>query len=83
MYVKLLPEEYISKRWIRVARSSMLEDFTGRAVVENPKLDDICRYRSLSRKLLYLATKAANFEEVSQYVDSATNVLNKKVDELI
>lgn len=79
MDVKLLSEEYISKRWTRAARSSMVEDFTGRTVVENPKIDAICRYRSLSRKLLYLATKAADFEEVSQYVDSATNVLKRRL----
>jgi Mg-chelatase subunit ChlI len=54
-----------------------------KTVVENPKLDATYRYRSLARKLLYLATKAADFEEVSQYVDSATDVLNKKIDEFI
>jgi zinc finger SWIM domain-containing protein 3 len=83
MNVKLIPEKYFLQRWTRDARSEIVEDFNGKIIVENPKLDSTNRYRALARKLLKLASKAADFEEVSQFVDAACDILSKEVEEKI
>lgn len=83
MNVKLIPENYILKRWTRDAKSEIVEDFNGKTIVENPKLDCTNRYWVLARKLLKLAARASDFEEVSQFVDNACDILDKKVEEKI
>lgn len=64
-------------------RSEIVKDFNGKTIVENPKLNSTNRYRVLARKLLKLATRAIDFEEVAQFVDNASDVLGKKVEEKI
>lgn len=81
--VKLIPENYIRKRWTREAKSEIVEDFNGKTIVENPNLDYTNRYRVLARKLLQLAARASEFEEVSQFVDNACDILGKKIEEKI
>ena len=58
MNIKSLPAQYILKRWTREARSGTVQDNQGRNIIENPKLDDMLRYRYMTRKFLNLAHRA-------------------------
>lgn len=39
MNIKLLPDQYILKRWTREARCGTVQDIHGRNVLENLKID--------------------------------------------
>jgi zinc finger SWIM domain-containing protein 3 len=83
MDIKLLPEKYIIRRWTREARSNVVQDVSGMTIIENPKLDANRRYHVLSRTLLKIAARAANFEETSALVCNASDLLYKQVEEKI
>jgi len=77
MNIKLLPDHYILKRWTRDASYGTMQDNKGRSIIENPKLDAMLRYKSLSHKFLHLAYQAANFPECCLLVDDALDSLGK------
>ena len=81
MNIKLLPDHYILKRWIREERYGTIQDNKGRSIIENPKLDAMLRYKSLSHKFLHLAYQAANFPECCLLVDDALDSLGKQLQE--
>lgn len=53
----------------------------GRSIIENPKLDAMLRYKSLSHKFLNLAYQAASFPECCILVDDALDCLGKQLQE--
>ena len=61
MNIKLLPPQYVLKRWTREARSGTIQDRQGRNIIENPNMDALLRGRYMSNKFLNLAYRAANF----------------------
>jgi hypothetical protein len=83
MDIKLLPEKYIMPRWSQEARSDIIQYIRGRTIVENPKLDANRRYQVICRKLLPIATRAADFEEASVLVCNASKLLSQQVEEKI
>lgn len=83
MNIKLLPDQYILKRWTREARCGTVQDIHGRNVLENLKIDAKQRYQFLCRKFLALASRAADFEESYLLIDGVLNSLNKQVEDKI
>lgn len=77
MNIKLLPNHYILKRWTREARFATVQDNKGRSIIENPKLDAMLRYKSVSHKFLNLAYQAASFLECCLLVDDVLDSLGK------
>lgn len=82
MDVKLLPENYILKRWTREARSGVVKDYIGNEVEENPKSECTERYRKLCMVLIRLATEASMYQSTFSLVHETISDLNKKVMEL-
>jgi len=79
MNIKLLPNHYILKRWTREARYGTIQDNKGRSIIENPKLDAMLRYRSMSHKFLNLAYQAASSIECCLLVDNALDCLSNQL----
>ncbi|XP_021729163.1 protein FAR-RED ELONGATED HYPOCOTYL 3-like [Chenopodium quinoa] len=82
MNIKLVPEKYILKRWTKESRSEFVEDISGRAILEDPRLDATRRYKSLCQKLVKVASRASNFEESSSLLENGLNNLISEVDKL-
>jgi zinc finger SWIM domain-containing protein 3 len=83
MNIKSLPPQYVLKRWTREARSGTVQDNQGRNIIENPKMDAMLRFRSMSRKFLNLAHRAATFPECVMLVHSTLEILGKEIEEKI
>ena len=81
MNIKLLPKHYVLKRWTREARYGTRQDNKGRRIIENPKLDAMLRYKTMSHKFLNLAYQAASFPECCILVDRALDCLGKQIVE--
>uniref|UniRef100_A0A803LR97 FAR1 domain-containing protein n=1 Tax=Chenopodium quinoa TaxID=63459 RepID=A0A803LR97_CHEQI len=80
--VTKVPEKYILKRWTKEARSEVVEDVSGRAILEDPWLDATRRYKSLCQKFVKVASRASNFEESSSLLENGLNNLISEVDKL-
>ena len=83
MNIKSLPAQYILKRWTREARSGTVQDNQGRNIIENPKLDDMLRYKNMTRKFLNLAHRAASHPKCTLLVNNILDMLSKQVEEEI
>ncbi|KAG2572321.1 hypothetical protein PVAP13_7KG169200 [Panicum virgatum] len=83
MNIKLLPPQYVLKRWTREARSGTIQDHRGRNIIKNPNMDAILRCRYMSHKFLNLAQRAANFPECTMLVDNTLDILGKQIEEKI
>jgi zinc finger SWIM domain-containing protein 3 len=81
MNIKFLPNHYVLKRWTREAKYGPIQDNTGRSIIEDPKLDAMLRYKSLSKKFLNLAYPAASDPECCILVDNALDCLGKQLQE--
>ena len=81
MNIKSLPGQYILKRWTREARSGTVHDNQGRNIVENPRLNDMLRYKDLTRKFLNLALRVASHPRCTLLVNNTLDSLSKQVDE--
>ncbi|XP_078170760.1 protein FAR1-RELATED SEQUENCE 5-like [Carex rostrata] len=79
MNIKLLSEKYVLKRWTREVRDGVIYNRNGRAV-SNPKLEETRRNRELCQKFTKIYAKAAGYEELYAFVDSALNNLEMQVD---
>ena len=53
--IKLLPEKYILKRWIRHAQSDTIIDHGGKPINVDPRLKSSKQYKQQSLRLLRLA----------------------------
>jgi len=83
MSIKLLPPQYVLKRWTREARSGTIQDRQGRNIIENPNMDALLRCRYMSNKFLNLAYRAANFPQCTMLVDNTLDTLCKQIEEMI
>ena len=83
MNIKSLPAQYILKRWTQEARSGIVQDIQGRNIIENPKLDDMLRYKNMTRKFLNLAHRAASHPRCTLLVNNTLDMLSKQVEEEI
>jgi len=82
MNIKLLPPQYVLKRWTWEAWIGTVQDIQGRNIAENP-MDAMLRYKFMSRKFLNLAHRAANFPECTMLVDSALDILGKQIEDKV
>ena len=60
MNIKSLPSQYVLKRWTRAARCGTVQDNHGRNIIENPRLNEMARYKDMTRKFLNLALRAGS-----------------------
>ena len=81
MNIKSLPKQYILKRWTREARSGTVQDNHGRNIIEDPKLDNMLRYKNMTRKFLNLAHRAASHPRCALLVNNALDIVSKQVEE--
>ena len=79
MKTKLSPAYYILKRWTREARLELYKTIKEEALLKNPKLDAMLRYRFLSYKFLNLTYPVASSLESCLLVDSTLDCLGKKL----
>ncbi|XP_047951611.1 protein FAR1-RELATED SEQUENCE 3-like [Salvia hispanica] len=80
--VKLLPENYILKRWTREARTGVVHDLIGNEVEEDSKLQSTERYRRLCQVLIRLANEASIHQSTFTLVNETMSDLYKKVMEM-
>jgi zinc finger SWIM domain-containing protein 3 len=80
MNIKLLPPQYVLKRWTWEAWMGTIQDNQGRNITE---MDAMVRYKLMSRKFLHLAHRATNFPECTVLVDSTLDVLGKQIEDKI
>jgi len=81
MNIKTLPTQYILNRWTREARSATVHDNQGRNIIENPKLDEMFRYKDMSHKFQHLAHRAASHPNCCLLVHNALDMVSKQVEE--
>jgi zinc finger SWIM domain-containing protein 3 len=81
MNIKTLPTQYVLKRWTREARSGTVQDNQGRSIIENPRLDDMIRYKDMTRKFINLAHRAASHPRCTLLVNNTLDKLSKQVGE--
>ena len=80
MNIKTLPTQYVLKRWTREARNGTVQDNQGRNIIENPKLDDMLRYKDMTRKFLHLAHRAASHPKCTLLVNNTLDMLSKQIE---
>ena len=83
MNIKTLPTQYVLKRWTREPRSGTVQDNQGRDIIENPKLDNMFRYKDMTHKFLHLAHRAVIHTKCTLLVNNALDILSKQVEEEI
>jgi zinc finger SWIM domain-containing protein 3 len=83
MNIKSLPTQYVLKRWTREARCGIIQDNQGRNIIENTKLDDMLRYKDMTRRFQNLANRAASDQGCTLLVNKTLSVLSKQVEEHI
>ncbi|CAO2188105.1 unnamed protein product, partial [Urochloa humidicola] len=82
MNIKLLPSQYVLKRWTWEAWMGAIQDHQGRNITENT-MDATLRYKFMCHKFQSLAHRAANFPECTVLVDSALDILGKQIEDKI
>ncbi|XP_054791573.1 protein FAR1-RELATED SEQUENCE 5-like [Prosopis cineraria] len=81
--VKLLPKQYVLKRWTKEARCGVVHDSKGKEIEVDPKLECSNRYRQLCPMLIKLASDASECSEAFSMVHQAVLELSKKVSQLL
>ncbi|KAF7819769.1 protein FAR1-RELATED SEQUENCE 5-like [Senna tora] len=79
--VKLVPDQYILKRWTKMARTGIIFDVNGNEVEEDPKFSHTLEIRSLCQRFVKLASEVTGKDEVL-ILRSATEEVIKKVEAL-
>ncbi|KAF7823653.1 protein FAR1-RELATED SEQUENCE 5-like [Senna tora] len=79
--VKLVPDQYILKRWTKMARTGIIFDVNGNEVEEDPKFGHTLEIRSLCQRFVKLASEVTGKDEVL-ILRSATDEVIKKVEAL-
>ncbi|KAF7824330.1 protein FAR1-RELATED SEQUENCE 5-like [Senna tora] len=79
--VKLVPDQYILKRWTKMARTGIIFDVNGNEVEEDPKFGHTLEIRSLCQRFVKLASEVTGKDEVL-ILRSATEEMIKKVEAL-
>ncbi|KAA8542318.1 hypothetical protein F0562_023546 [Nyssa sinensis] len=80
--IKMIPEEYILKRWTTDARKGNVQEMNNQDIQGDPKMKVTKRYRMLCSNFVRIAARAAEFDEAFNYVAKVSIDLVKKVEEL-
>ncbi|XP_020251117.1 protein FAR1-RELATED SEQUENCE 5-like [Asparagus officinalis] len=82
--IKKIPEQYILERWTKNARvDNVVQDMHGHEIVENPRLKQTSRYRSLCSKFVRLASRASESEKTYEAIDMEADKLVKMVEDML
>ncbi|KAK4608137.1 hypothetical protein RGQ29_001804 [Quercus rubra] len=73
MDIKVLLEKYILKRWTKDAKNEIVQDFNGRDIKADSKLEVTTRYKFL----------ASECEEAYELALGSYNELSKKIDDIL
>ena len=79
--VRIVPEQYIMKRWTREARSDVVFDVGGSEIQVDPKQEITRRHRHLLQKMVKLATKASHDKKKFEHVDKIITELDNEVSD--
>ena len=79
--IKLIPNQYILKRWARDARDGVIIDIRGNEVVDDPKLFSTHRYKRLCSTMIRLAADVSTSEYLHKLVEKGLYDLCKLVME--
>ncbi|XP_028760685.1 protein FAR-RED ELONGATED HYPOCOTYL 3-like [Neltuma alba] len=77
--VRIMPKQYIIKRWTREARSNVAYDVRGSEIQRDPKLEITRRFMYLMYKMVRLATKATKTHESFELVDKYIIEIENKI----
>ncbi|XP_020248768.1 uncharacterized protein LOC109826185 isoform X2 [Asparagus officinalis] len=82
--IKKIPEQYTLERWTKNARvDNIVQDMRGLEIVENPRLKQTSRYRSLCSKFVRLASRASESEKTYEALDMEADKLVKMVEDML
>lgn len=79
----MIPEQYIVKRWTKIARAGIGVDIHGCEGHSDPKIEMRTRYRNLCNAYVRLIGKAAESKEACDFLASYASELNAKVEEYL
>ncbi|XP_027122965.2 protein FAR1-RELATED SEQUENCE 5-like [Coffea arabica] len=83
MGIKIIPPEYIKRRWTKRARAGDCFDWRRREIVADPKIMISTRYRELAPAMIKVATRAAMSEDTSKVAITVISDLAKRVELLL
>ncbi|XP_028110324.1 protein FAR1-RELATED SEQUENCE 5-like [Camellia sinensis] len=63
MIIMEIPSQYILKRWTKLARVEIVQDYKGRDIQADPKLEQSSRYKSLCSLFTMISSQASELEE--------------------
>ncbi|XP_020202364.2 protein FAR-RED IMPAIRED RESPONSE 1-like [Cajanus cajan] len=79
MDVKSVPEQYILKRWTKLARSVSLPNVSVRHVVEDAQLTSTQRRRDICPRLMRIVDEACRSQETYTLLSKVTDLLDKEM----
>ncbi|XP_075660953.1 protein FAR1-RELATED SEQUENCE 1-like [Castanea sativa] len=83
MDIKVLPEKYILKRWTKDAKNEIVQDFNGRDIKSDTKLEVTTRYKFFGLMYVKLIARASECEEAYELALGSYNELSKKIDDIL
>ncbi|XP_028080652.1 protein FAR1-RELATED SEQUENCE 5-like [Camellia sinensis] len=63
MIIIEIPSQYILKRWTKLARAEIVQDYKGRDIQADPKLEQSSRYKSLCSLFTMISSQASELEK--------------------
>ncbi|KAF7143109.1 hypothetical protein RHSIM_Rhsim05G0213300 [Rhododendron simsii] len=76
MNIMEIPSQYILKRWTRVARAEVVQDYRGRDIEADPKLEKNTRYKSLCSLFNKIASRASELKDTYEVsIEQGTKLL--------
>ncbi|XP_058079325.1 protein FAR1-RELATED SEQUENCE 5-like [Magnolia sinica] len=81
--IKVLPSNYILKRWQRDAKVGAVKDHLGFTIQGDPKISLGKRYSYLCRKFVKIASMAAEYEDAFDFADRYSDKFHDELTECI
>ncbi|XP_071918767.1 protein FAR1-RELATED SEQUENCE 5-like [Coffea arabica] len=81
--IKIIPPEYIKRRWTKRVRAGDCFDRRGQEVVADPKVMISTRYQELAPAMIKVATRAVMSEDTSKVAITVISDLSKRVELLL
>ncbi|XP_028126041.1 protein FAR-RED IMPAIRED RESPONSE 1-like isoform X2 [Camellia sinensis] len=76
MIIMEIPSQYVLKRWTKLARAEIVQDYKGREIQADPKLEQSSRYKSLCSLFTMISSQASELEETYEdYVQEGKKLL--------
>lgn len=81
--IKVVPSQYILKRWTKGARVDSVRDDSKRTIPENSKLASASRYKDLCHSILKISARAAESEETFQFASRQLDEVMQGVERML